>query len=65
MNFKIPATAPLAALLLVGAQVEVKQAEVTPATIGQGACEVAKTGMPMGRPMEIALRPTLSPQVHF
>jgi len=56
MNFKTLTTAPLAALLLFGGQVQAKQAEVTPATIGQGACEVAKTRIPMGRAMEIALK---------
>ena len=56
MSFKTLTTAPLAALLLFGGQVQAKQAEVTPATIGQGACEVAKTGIPMGRAMEIALK---------
>ena len=55
MNFKTLVTAPFAALLLFGGQVQARQPEVTPATIGKGACAVAKTGIPMTRAMQISL----------
>ena len=56
MNFKTLTTAPLAALLLFGGQVQAKETEViTPATIGKGACAVARTGIPMTRAMQIAV----------
>ena len=58
MNFKTLAAASLAALLLLGGQVQATQVEVTSAIIGRGAYEVAKTGIPMTRAMQIAVGAT-------